>query len=346
MTDDYEFVKITSFHSPKFDINKIQSMTRNLYIDRLSRPGHVNKLAGRGAAMTTTKGSRKARRYNCQEFEHIKRDCTNSKKERSATPKGCSLHNFTTHSDAECNAQKGKHNTENQPQGEVQSAHTATLSTATEKEDDFGYAFVTSGWTPSAEFQGTTQPTKKRDADADTPRLSPKPLTMLVESGASGHHFHHELHSNPKDKQLKCKALERPHKILAAERHALPRTATGAISGKNIDTDGNKHPVEHAGLVAPGRHNRFLTLLLLPKLEDKTCERVLCGYSLNSKAYQIYRNKTAQVTENRRVSSSRPQHRHWLIPPGATPLATPSVLTKTARRQKTRKTYVSRTAKR
>ena len=59
LIDDYEFVKMTSFHSPKFGINDIQSMMRNLYIDRLSRPGHVNKLAGRGAAMTTTKGSRK-----------------------------------------------------------------------------------------------------------------------------------------------------------------------------------------------------------------------------------------------------------------------------------------------
>ena len=54
LTDDYEFVKMTSFHSPNFGINAIQSMMRNLYIDRLSRPGHVNKLAGRGSAMTTT----------------------------------------------------------------------------------------------------------------------------------------------------------------------------------------------------------------------------------------------------------------------------------------------------
>ena len=68
-------------------------------------------------------------------------------------------------------------------------------------------------------------------------------------------------------------------------------------------TDRNKHPVEHAGLVAPGRHNRFQPLLLLlSKLEDKTCEGVLCGYSLNCKAFQIYRNKTARVTESRNVS--------------------------------------------
>ena len=133
---------MTRFHSPNFGINEIQSMMRNLYIDRLSRPGHVNKLAGREAAMTTTKGSRKVRCYNCQERRHMKRDCINSKNNRSDTPKRCSLHNSTTHSDAECNAQKEKHNTENQPQGEVQSAHTATESTATEKEHDFGYYFT------------------------------------------------------------------------------------------------------------------------------------------------------------------------------------------------------------
>ena len=102
LTDDDEFVEMTSFHSPIFGINEIQSMMRNLYIDRLSRPGYVIKLAGRGAAMTTTKNSRKVRCYNCQEFIHKKRDCTNSKKKRSDTPKWCSLHNSTTHSDTEC----------------------------------------------------------------------------------------------------------------------------------------------------------------------------------------------------------------------------------------------------
>ena len=150
---------MASFHSPNC-INETQSMMKNLYIDRLLRPGHANKLAGRGAALTTIKGARKVRWYNCQKFGHIKQDCTSSKKERSATPKWCSLHNSTTHSDVECNAQKGKPNTENQPQREVQSAHRATESTATDEEGDFGNAFVTSGWTSSAEVQGTAQTTK------------------------------------------------------------------------------------------------------------------------------------------------------------------------------------------
>ena len=49
-------------------------------------------------------------------------------------------------------------------------------------------------------------------------------------------------------------------------------------------------------------------LLLLLKLKDNACEGVplwcevvLCGYSLNSKAYRIHSNKTARVTESRNV---------------------------------------------
>ena len=237
------------------------------------------------------------------QFGHIKRDCTNSKKERSATPKWCSLYNSTTHSDDECNGQKGKHNTENQPQGQLQSAHAATESTATE-EDDFEYAFVTSGWTPSAEVQETPPPTERRETSADTSRLAPKTVTMLMASGMSGHYFDDELDLGMKDNLLNYKPLERPHEILTEGRHVLQAAATGTISGNIIDTDGNKHPVEHAGLVTPGRYNCFLALLLLllPKLEDKTCDGILCGYSLNSKAYQIYLNKTARVTESRKVT--------------------------------------------
>ena len=68
LTDDYDFVKMTSFHSPNFGIDDFQSMMRNLYIGRLSRPGNVNKIAGRGALMVTTRKPRKVRCYNCRAF--------------------------------------------------------------------------------------------------------------------------------------------------------------------------------------------------------------------------------------------------------------------------------------
>ena len=176
--------------------------------------------------------------HKCQAFEPLKRDCTSNLKGRSALPKWLLLHNSTTQSDAECNVQKRKRSTENLPQGEVRSAHTETESTATE-EEDFGYAFVTSGWTLSTDVQATVQTTKSRQATTDTLRLPPKPLTMLVDSGASGHYFDDELHLNPKDNLLKCMTLER-----------TDRKTTGFDKG--INTVGKKHRAEHAGLIVPG----------------------------------------------------------------------------------------------
>ena len=92
----------------------------------------------------------------------------------------------------------------------------------------------------------TAQTTESSEVTADTPKFAPKPSTMLVESGASGHCLDDEFQSDPKNKHLNCKALERPHKILTAGPHVLPETATRTISGKIIGTDRNKRPVEHA----------------------------------------------------------------------------------------------------
>ena len=66
LTDDYEFVKTTRFHSPNFGIDDIQSMTRNSHIDRLSRTDNANKIADRGAAMPSTRKPRKVTCYKCQ----------------------------------------------------------------------------------------------------------------------------------------------------------------------------------------------------------------------------------------------------------------------------------------
>ena len=141
LSDDYEFIKMASFRRRNFGIN-IQSMMKNLYIDRLSRLGNVNKTAGKGIAIATTRKPTDVRCYSCQELGQIKRDSTNSKQEASTTLKWCSLHNSTTHSDDENKAQKGKEDTNTPPQDEVHSAHNTTGSTPT--EEDFGYVFVTS----------------------------------------------------------------------------------------------------------------------------------------------------------------------------------------------------------
>ena len=154
-------------------------------------------------------------------------------------------------------------------QREVQSARTAIKSTATEEEDDFGYAFVTSGWTPSAEFQGTAQqPTNRRETSADSSRLAPKTLTMLVDSGASGHYFDDELQPGMKDKRLSNKLLERTHKMVIEGRQVLRQvllaTATGTVSGMIIGTESNKHQVNVDilsclvwGITFPSHHNQL-----------------------------------------------------------------------------------------
>ena len=50
-------------------------------------------------------------------------------------------------------------------------------------------------------------------------------LTMLVDSGASGHYCDDQLHPGLTDQLLNYKKLERPHKIVIARRHVLRGTA-------------------------------------------------------------------------------------------------------------------------
>ena len=178
---------MTSVHSPKFGIDDIQSMMRNLYIDRLSISGNTNKITGRGTAMVTTRKPRKVRCYNCQEFGHFQRDCTNHKRERSTTSKWCSLHNSTTHSGAEGKAPKGRENantntlpqdevTNTPPQGEVHSAHTMTGPTPMEGKY-FGYAFTIAP--PASQRDPNPSP---RPQSVFTRRHMDEPTTLLTVS--------------------------------------------------------------------------------------------------------------------------------------------------------------------
>ena len=76
---------------------------------------------------------------------------------------------------------------------------------------------------------------------------------MLVDSEASGHYFD-ELHPGLKDKLQNYKPLERLHEIVTAARHVLLGTATGTVSGKATDTEGNKHQVNVEGLIRLEHH--------------------------------------------------------------------------------------------
>ena len=44
-----------------FVVDEMQSMIWSICMDRLSKPSNVNRMAGRGAAMATTRGPRKVR---------------------------------------------------------------------------------------------------------------------------------------------------------------------------------------------------------------------------------------------------------------------------------------------
>lgn len=150
--------------------------------------------------------------------------------------KGHLVHQYRVcyaHSDTECNAQRRKRNTVSQPQDKVQSAYTATESTARDEEDDVGNVFFASGWTLSAAFQGTARPTGRRKSSADTSRLPRRTLTLLLNRGASSHYFDDKLDPSLNEKLLNNKPLEKSHKILTVGRHVLSETTMCTIQGKN-----------------------------------------------------------------------------------------------------------------
>lgn len=53
---------------------------------------------------------------------------------------------------------------------------------------------MTSWWSSSSDSQGTAPTTEREGNTADTPRLDPKTLAMLVDRGASGNYVDDELH--------------------------------------------------------------------------------------------------------------------------------------------------------
>ena len=65
-------------------------------------------------------------------------------------------------------------------------------------------------------------------------------LSMLVDRAASGHYLDYQRHPRLLDQLLNYKEIERPHKIVSAERHVLRETDTGTASGVIADENGNK----------------------------------------------------------------------------------------------------------
>ncbi|CAN0425279.1 unnamed protein product, partial [Laminaria digitata] len=99
LPESYRDINLTTYKDPDFDLSKIQSTMRHLYLDGLSR-GKTGKIAGRGTIMTAATASSSDTSsvvicHNCGREGHYKSGC--------AVPgKWCSVHKTTTHSDTEC----------------------------------------------------------------------------------------------------------------------------------------------------------------------------------------------------------------------------------------------------
>lgn len=147
LTEEYRDVKLMTWKDPDFDLPKIQSVLRHLYLDGLSR-NKTGRIAGRGTAMTATSATPDPSAiicHNCGKSGHYRSGCAvpakahgNSNKSArqkkksgsggSAGQKWCTVHRTTTHNDAECYAQGA-------PRSQTSSTHTAAVVGAQTRTD-------------------------------------------------------------------------------------------------------------------------------------------------------------------------------------------------------------------
>ncbi|CAN0586783.1 unnamed protein product, partial [Ectocarpus sp. 12 AP-2014] len=74
ISNDYDYVRQTSFRVRDFGLNEIKTTMRNMYIDGLSRTS-TKSIAGRGVAMQASNGDSHIKCFNCQQHGHRRRDC-------------------------------------------------------------------------------------------------------------------------------------------------------------------------------------------------------------------------------------------------------------------------------
>ena len=135
LTEEYRDVKLMTWKDPDFDLPKIQSVLRHLYLDGLSR-NRTGRIAGRGTAMTATSATPDPSAiicHNCGKSGHYRNGyavptkangpARRKKKSGSGGSVGqnwCTVHKTTTHNDAECYAQGA-------PRSQTNSTHTAAV---------------------------------------------------------------------------------------------------------------------------------------------------------------------------------------------------------------------------
>ena len=311
ISNDYDYVRQTSFRVRDFGLKEIKTTMRNMYIDSLSRPS-TKPIAGRGVAMQASNGDSNIKCFNCKQIGHRRRDCPEllrdnkqhhqhnkgpkkkhwKKGSGQPGPKWCSLHKTTSHSDEECyKQQKDAHN---KPQGrinfaDVGSAHVPQADDSDEETIGFSFASVaTSSLMPTA--KSSTKPDKKvmsvialgpapkdllkKQSDDSglfaafgetyaaesatafphqhTGKTNGRSITILVDSGSSGHYVDTDLHPGLKDCMRDYEVLKQPHLIVTAGEQVIEGKAKGTIIGTFNDQHGKKRPVSFSAIAVPG----------------------------------------------------------------------------------------------
>ncbi|CAN0535206.1 unnamed protein product, partial [Ectocarpus sp. 12 AP-2014] len=87
ISNDYDFVRQTSFRVRDFGLEEIKTTLKNMYIDRLSRTS-TKSVAGRGVAMPASNGDSTIKCFNCRQQGHRRRDCPELSRHKQHQHKG------------------------------------------------------------------------------------------------------------------------------------------------------------------------------------------------------------------------------------------------------------------
>ena len=157
MTNEYELFQFQATKDSGFSLVDLYFTMRNMYVNGL----HKSWRQERGSAMSADVARRDTsglKCHSCGKTGHCQRECTTntkkianapnahkmikpSKKRTASTTKWCSLHNTTSHNDAECKAQAAGKSSQDTPAQQTRGErHNASAATQ-ERNKRGGYCF-------------------------------------------------------------------------------------------------------------------------------------------------------------------------------------------------------------